>query len=96
MERLRLLRLPTAQDSAVQLRCLRHTFRTDAMKEVDGGHEPLICAVCLEEIMDSETRSRAGPTTGCVHRFHWDCIRKWFQVSDEKVEKVLDLCLLVG
>eukprot|EP00913_Durusdinium_trenchii_P011245 g10560.t1 len=45
------------------------------------GHEPLICAVCLEEIMDSETRSRAGPTTGCVHRFHWDCIRKWFQVK---------------
>ena len=34
------------------------------------------CAVCLEEILASERRSQAAPETGCVHTFHWECIRK--------------------
>ena len=36
----------------------------------------LICAVCLEEILPEERRSRAGLNTGCVHVFHWECIRR--------------------
>ncbi|CAE7906829.1 ANK3, partial [Symbiodinium microadriaticum] len=39
------------------------------------------CAVCLEEILPSERRSQAGPETGCVHTFHWECIRTWFRVK---------------
>ena len=35
----------------------------------------VICAVCLEEIQPSERRSQAAPGTGCVHTFHWECIR---------------------
>ncbi|CAE7492214.1 unnamed protein product [Symbiodinium sp. CCMP2456] len=39
------------------------------------------CAVCLEEILPSERRSQAAPETGCVHTFHWECIRTWFRVK---------------
>ncbi|CAE8629874.1 unnamed protein product [Polarella glacialis] len=43
--------------------------------------DSVICAVCLDEIKPHERRSRAGRRTGCVHVFHWECIRQWFQVK---------------
>mmetsp|Transcript_77776 Transcript_77776/g.252006 ORF Transcript_77776/g.252006 Transcript_77776/m.252006 type:complete len:96 (-) Transcript_77776:1650-1937(-) len=43
--------------------------------------DTLICAVCLDEILEGEKRSRAGRHTGCKHVFHWDCIKQWFRVK---------------
>ena len=42
-----------------------------AATAITAMSEP-ICAVCLEEIGEEERRSRAG----CVHVFHWECIRR--------------------
>merc|ERR1719336_624702 len=43
--------------------------------------DALVCAVCLDEILDGEKRSRAGQQTGCKHVFHWECIKQWFRVK---------------
>ncbi|CAK0828583.1 unnamed protein product [Prorocentrum cordatum] len=43
--------------------------------------ESVVCAVCLDEVKPTERQSRAGPRTGCVHVFHWDCIWQWLNIK---------------
>lgn len=46
----------------------------------DERSEALTCVVCLDEVQPHERRSHAKHA-GCVHVFHWDCIKRWLTVK---------------
>lgn len=69
---------PDAAASHAEAKKLRQRDVAALPVFVHGGDGAVECAVCLAEMTDGE-RGRLLP--GCGHRFHVECIDKWFRTN---------------